>query len=443
MLLIILLTFTHICHSATINSDNHHFLKLPLLHINPLQSPSQAFSSDSARLSALLSTLHRKPNLPVTSGAYAGAGQYFVTLHLGTPPQKLLLIADTGSDLIWVTCSACRDDCNRTRPPHSAFLARHSSSYCLHHCYDPACKLVPHPRPRIACNHTRLHSPCRYEYSYADGSITNGFFAKETTSFNSSTGELLQHDSLAFGCGFTISGPSVSGPSFNGAQGVMGLGRGTISFVTQLGRRFGNKFSYCLRDYTIAPPPTSYLLIGTAAGNSRMRYTPLQTNPLSSPFYYIGIENVYVDNMKLRVSPSVWNIDKMGNGGTIVDSGTTLTFLPDTAYRHVVAAFRRRVKLPTPAGSPPNFDLCINVSGIPRLSLPKLSFKLVGNSVFTPPVGNYFIDTAEDVKCLALQPVTSAGGFSVIGNLMQQGFLFDFDIGRSRLGFSRSGCSIG
>lgn len=221
----------------------------------------------------------------------------------------------------------------------------------------------------------------------------------------------------------------------------MGLGRGSISFVTQLGRRFGNMFSYCLKDYTIAPPPTSYLLIGSSAGNSRFRYTPLLTNPLTFSFYYIGVQNVYVDKVKLRVSPSVWEMDNLGNGGTIVDSGTTLSFLPNTAYRHVVAAIRRLVKLPTPAGSPPNFELCFNVSGIRRPSLPRLSFKLVGNSLFSPPVGNYFIDTSENVKCLALQPVTSPGGFSVIGNLMQQGFLFEFDIGRSQLGFSRSGCS--
>ncbi|KAJ0763780.1 putative nepenthesin [Helianthus annuus] len=443
-IIIIIISFTHICHSTTVNSGDHHFLRLPLHHINPVQSPTQAISADSARLSALISALHRKPNLPVTSGAYAGAGQYFVTLHLGSPPQPLLLIADTGSDLIWVTCSACRNNCSATRPPHSAFLARHSTSYSLTHCFNSACRLVPHPRPSLACNHTRLHSPCRYEYSYADGSITSGFFAKETTTFNSSNGKLLQHDSLAFGCGFKTSGPSVSGPGFHGAQGVMGLGRGPISFVTQLGRRFGNKFSYCLKDYTIVPPPTSYLLIGTrpGSGNSKIRYTPLQKSPLASPFYYIGIQDVYVDNVKLRISPSVWSIDELGNGGTIVDSGTTLTFLPETAYRRVLVAFRRRVKLPTPDGAPPNFDLCFNVSGVDRPSVPRLSFKLVGDdSVFSPPVGNYFIDTAEDVKCVALQPVTTPGGFSVIGNLMQQGFLFEFDIGKSRLGFSRTGCS--
>ncbi|KAK1416170.1 hypothetical protein QVD17_31958 [Tagetes erecta] len=434
--IILLLIFTHNHHSS---ADNHPFLRLPLRHINPQQSPTQIISSDSARLSVL----HRNPNLPVTSGAYAGAGQYFVTLHLGTPPQPLLLIADTGSDLIWVTCSACRNNCSATRPPHSAFLARHSTSYCLHHCFDPACRLVPQPSPAGACNHTRLHSPCRYEYSYADGSITNGFFAKEKISFNSTTGKLLRQNSLAFGCGFKVSGPSVSGPGFHGAQGVMGLGRGPVSFVTQLGPRFGKKFSYCLKDYTIIPPPTSYLMIGTDPDpeNSKLKYTPLQTNTLLSPFYYIGIQNVYIDNVKLPISPSVWSIDKLGNGGTIVDSGTTLTFLPENAYRHVIATFRRRVKLPAPEGAPANFDLCFNVSGVRKPTVPKLSFKLVGNSVFSPPVGNYFIDTAEDVKCIALQPVTTPGGFSVIGNLMQQGFLFEFDIGKSRLGFSRTGCS--
>ena len=60
--------------------------------------------------------------------------------------------------------------------------------------------------------------------------------------------------------------------------------------------------------------------------------------------------------------------------------------------------------------------------------------------VMSPPVGNYFLEVAEGVMCLAIQPVKV--GFSVIGNLMQQGFLFDFDRDRSVLGFSRHGCAV-
>lgn len=225
---------------------------------------------------------------------------------------------------------------------------------------------------------------------------------------------------------------------------MIGLGRGPISLASQLGRRYGNKFSYCLMDYTLSPPPTSFLLIGGAENVTALKtsYTPLQINALSPTFYYIGIESVFVDDIKLRISPSVWAIDKLGNGGSVVDSGTTLTFLADPAYRRILKEFRRRIKVPSPDEPTTGFDLCLNMSGVSKLSLPRLSFKLVGESVFSPPPGNYFLDTAEDVKCLALRPVTSPSGFSVIGNLMQQGFLLEFDLERSRLSFSRHGCAL-
>lgn len=276
--------------------------------------------------------------------------------------------------------------------------------------------------------------------------MTGGFFATETTAFNASSGVAVRFKNVKFGCSFSASGPSITGPSFNGAQGVLGLGRGPISLATQLGRRFGNKFSYCLMDYTLAPTPRSYLVIGDkqpggATNASGMSFTPLINNSLSPTFYYIGIESVAIEDMKLLISPSVWAIDELGNGGTVIDSGTTLTFLAQPAYTRIVNEFKRRVKLPEPTELTPGFDLCINVSDVSNPSLPKLSFRLAGGSVFAPPTGNYFIDTAPDVKCLALQPVVSPSAFSVIGNLMQQGFTFEFDKDQSLLGFSRHGCS--
>lgn len=416
-----------------------HHLKLPLLHRTRYPpAPSDALSADNLRLSILFSVVRnrRRPQLPVTSAASSGSGQYLVSLHLGTPPQPLLLIADTGSDLTWVSCSACRRGCS---PRASLFHPRRSASFAPHHCYDPACKLVPHPKKAPRCNRTRLHSTCRYKYSYADGSLTSGFFSTETTSFNTTAAaKPLKFQRFSFGCGFWN-----SGPSFSGGDGVLGLGRGPISFSSQLGREFGHKFSYCLMDYTLSPPPTSYLLIGGAAtGKSKLRYTPLLINPLSPTFYYIKIESLSINDVKLRISPSVWAIDEYGNGGTVVDSGTTITFLPEPAYRVALAVFARLVKLPESAQPVPGFDLCLNVSGASAASFPKLSFELGGGAVFSPPPRNYFIEAAEGVKCLALQPVTTEVGFSVIGNLMQQGYTFEFDKDRSRLGFTRRGCGV-
>ncbi|OAY47355.1 aspartyl protease family protein 2 [Manihot esculenta] len=438
-LLFLLFTFTNLCCSIPVNTSKD-YLKLPLLHRTPFTSPAQALFSDIRRLSLL----QNRPSFksPVTSGASSGSGQYFVSLRLGSPPQSLLLVADTGSDLVWVKCSACKNCSNYF--PGSAFLARHSSTFSPIHCYNPLCQLVPHPQPN-PCNHTRLHSPCRYEYLYADGSKTSGFFSKETITLNTSTGRKKKLKNVAFGCGFRISGPSLTGASFKGAQGVMGLGRAPISFSSQLGRRFGNKFSYCLMDYTLSPPPISYLMIGglqsSAVSRKRMNFTPLLVNPQSPTFYYIAIKSVSVDGIKLPIDPSVWSIDELGNGGTIIDSGTTLTFIAKPAYREILKAFKRRVKLPIAAEESPDFDLCVNVSGVSRPALPRMSFELSGDSVFSPPSMNYFIDTGDGVKCLAIQPVNSDDDFSVIGNLMQQGYLLEFDRDKSRLGFSRSGCA--
>ncbi|XP_065880206.1 aspartyl protease family protein 2 [Euphorbia lathyris] len=434
---LLFLTFTDLCYSVD-------YLKLPLLHTTPFASPSEALAFDIRRLS-FLHHQRQAPlfKSPVISGAYSGSGQYFVSLHLGSPPQSLRLVADTGSDLVWVKCSAC-NNCS-AHNPGSAFLARHSSTFSPIHCFDSKCQLVPRPRPN-PCNHTRLHSPCRYEYSYADGSLSTGFFSVETTALNSSSGRLKKLNNLAFGCGFKISGPSLTGPSFGDAHGVMGLGRSPISFSSQLGRRFGNKFSYCLMDYNLSPPPTSFLMIGgvrtEVSKNRSINFTPLLVNPLSPTFYFINIKTVSVNGVRLKINPSVWSIDDSGNGGTIIDSGTTLSFVAQPAYNAILSAFKRKVKQPSPAELTPGFDLCINVSGISRPVLPRLSFRLAGGSVFSPPPRNYFLETGDGVRCLAIQAGNSVGGFSVIGNLMQQGYLLEFDRDRSRLGFSRSGCAL-
>ncbi|KAL2347515.1 hypothetical protein Fmac_001515 [Flemingia macrophylla] len=367
----VILTLSHF-------STSTEYLKLPLLPRTARPSPSHLLSADLRRLTS-----------PLTSGAATGSGQYFADLRLGSPPQRLLLVADTGSDLVWVKCSACRN-CSAHRPG-STFLPRHSSTFSSHHCYDSPCRLVPHPTQQHCDNRSKIHTPCRYQYSYADTSTTAGFFSSETTTFNTSSNKPTTFQHLSFGCGFRISGPSVTGSSFNGAQGVMGLGRGPISFTSQLARKFGNTFSYCLLDYTLSPPPKSYLTIGASPSHKLLSYTPLLTNPLSPSFYYISVEGVSVDAVNLPIARSVWAIDADGNGGTVVDSGTTLTFLPEPAYRQVLAAFRRHVRLPAAEAPAPGFDLCLNVSGAARPRLPKLRFRLHGKAVLAPPPGNYFI----------------------------------------------------
>ncbi|KAE8662446.1 Detected protein of confused Function [Hibiscus syriacus] len=135
---------------------------------------------------------------------------------------------------------------------------------------------------------------------------------------------------------------------------------------------------------------------------------------------------------KLRIDSSVWSIDELGNSDNIVDSGT-LTFVPGAAYVKILVVIKRRVKLPSPRGATPGFDLCFNVKSEPRSKLSRLSLELNGGSMLKLPLRNYFIDTEEGIKCLAVQPVGKEMGFLVMQNIMQQGLLFEFDRDKSLL----------
>lgn len=456
----------------------HPSLRLKLVHKNSLNSPlRKTFSSpqehlanivhdDSIRVHGLQRVLehngiakgqvfnpsssmydqsayfHKKNfKAPIISGASAGSGQYFVDFYIGTPPQKLMLIADTGSDLLWVRCSGCK---KCLRKPGSAFLSRHSSTFMPIHCYAPTCKLVPHPSA-ASCNRTVLHSSCKYDYIYADQSDSSGIFSRETATLNTSTGLSAKIKNVAFGCGVKSSGPSVTGPAFSGAHGVMGLGKGAISLTSQLGKRVGKRFSYCLVDYTISPPQSSYLILGQApmrpSLRKSMRYTPFLKNRFAETFYYVGIKQVWVEGVLLPIHPSVWNIDLQGNGGTVIDSGTTLTFIVEPAYRIILAAFNKAVIYPR-VRPVQDLGLCFNVSGISTPKLPKMTIVFEGNGRFEPPPPNYFINAADDIKCLALQGVSSPSAFSILGNLMQQNFYFVYDREYSRLGFAPTDCSL-
>lgn len=386
----------------------------------------------------------------VTSGASVGAGQYFVQLSIGSPPQNFLLIADTGSDLVWVRCSNCRRGCSvpaASTPP--TFLARASSTYRAVPCLSQDCLLVP-PPPSFSCN-LRLPSTCRYFYTYSDTSESVGVFSKDTVSLNatlstsaptgnSSGSSSGQVPDFAFGCGLVS-----AGQSFVGSDGVLGLGRGPISFVSQVGSVVGDKFSYCLVDFFHTPALHSFLVLGDVPKSvkleSALQSTPLVQNPFGKSLYYVSVEEVRVNGQVLSISSDVWDIDGVGNGGTVVDSGTTLSTFVGPAYRAILNAITSEFPFPQvdPAQS---FDLCFNsISPTNFSSLPSLSFTFQGNAVFSPPASNIFIDIPGGLTCLALQGIEGPFGFSVLGNLIQQNFQMQFDMAASQLSFAPTQCS--
>lgn len=113
--------------------------------------------------------------------------------------------------------------------------------------------------------------------------------AYETFTLTSATDSSAQaFSNIAFGCGSDNMG------TFIGVDGLVGLGKGQLSLVSQLGASVGGLFSYCLVSYASAPTKTSPLLLGSA-GNGVLVYTPLISNDFNPTFYYVTLNGITVN----------------------------------------------------------------------------------------------------------------------------------------------------
>ncbi|KAL2614245.1 hypothetical protein R1flu_025937 [Riccia fluitans] len=375
----------------------------------------------------------------VGSGVHLGSGEYFMDFYVGTPARLFSVIVDTGSDLTWVQC----DPCKLCYPQEGDYFNPNaSSSYYGLRCNSTSCRSAggfgEDSHGDGGCN-PQMPGDCKYFYNYGDLSNTTGDYALETVTFNVSGGAPLQIEQILFGCGHSNIG------LFQGSGGLLGLGQGAISFVSQIGNLFGNKFSYCLvpRDHPLGVK--SPLVFGEdsayASLENKMQWTPILKNTPVDTFYYINITGVSVAGETLPISEDVWIIDSQGYGGSIIDSGTTLTYFKPEAYDLISKRIQELISYPI-VSSIPVLDICYNVSDVMNPDFPSLSITFQDNAIMELPFKNYFIraDPEDEVYCLALLP----GGpknMNIIGNFQQQNFHVVYDRGNARVGFAHVDCS--
>lgn len=369
---------------------------------------------DATRVRSITNTFSSS----IISGLAQGSGEYFTRIGLGTPAKYVYMVLDTGSDVVWVQCSPCRKCYTQSDP---VFDPTKSTSFLGVTCNSPLCRRLDSP----GCN---SRQKCLYQVSYGDGSFTVGEFSTETLTFRR-----VRVKNIAIGCGHDNEG------LFVGAAGLLGLGRGKLSFPNQAGRRFGKKFSYCLVDRSMSSRPSS-IVFGESAVSRKAVFTPLLSNPKLDTFYYVGLTGISVGGTRVPgINPSVFKLDSSGNGGVIVDSGTSVTRLTRPAYIALRNAFRtgaRNLKRGTDFSL---FDTCFDLSGMKEVKVPTVVLHFTGADV-SLPASNYLIPVDSNGKfCFAFAGTTS--GLSIIGNIQQQGFRVVFDMANNRVGFAAKGCA--
>ncbi|KAL0560266.1 hypothetical protein IC582_000666 [Cucumis melo] len=404
--------------AAALTLDLHH---LDSLSLN--KTPTDLFNlrlhRDALRVHALTSRAAPGFSSSVISGLAQGSGEYFTRLGVGTPPRYLYMVLDTGSDVVWLQCSPCRKCYSQSDPIFNPYK---SKSFAGIPCSSPLCRRLD----SSGCS-TRRHT-CLYQVSYGDGSFTTGDFATETLTFRGN-----KIAKVALGCGHHNEG------LFVGAAGLLGLGRGRLSFPSQTGIRFNRKFSYCLVDRSASSKPSS-MVFGDAAISRLARFTPLIRNPKLDTFYYVELIGISVGGVRVRgVYPSLFKLDSAGNGGVIIDSGTSVTRLTRPAYTALRDAFRAGARHLKRGPEFSLFDTCYDLSGQSSVKVPTVVLHFRGADMPLPAT-NYLIPVDENGSfCFAFAGTIS--GLSIIGNIQQQGFRVVYDLAGSRIGFAPRGCT--
>jgi aspartyl protease family protein len=422
------------------NTDDTSSLHLPISHHDSLHLSSNltAYSllllrldRDSARVDSLHSLLALPPHSnrsfisPVVSGLSYGSGEYFTKIGIGTPQTQSLFVLDTGSDIIWLQCAPCRHCYNQTG---RIFNPQRSRSYRSVPCTVPLCHRLDLP----GCDKRR--QKCLYEVSYGDGSVTTGDLSTETLTFSGGA----RVGRVVVGCGHDNEGLFVA------AAGLVGLGRGPLSFPSQLAHRYGRQFSYCLVDRTSvgALPRTSSIVFGSGSIRNGIAFTRMVRNPKLSTFYYVELIGISIGGARVAgLALSDLRLNRQtGRGGVIVDSGTSVTRLSRSVYVAVRDAFRAGTAgLKQTAGGFSLFDTCYDLSGRSAVKVPTLAMHFAGGADVALPPENYLIPVdTKGTFCFAFAGTDS--GVSIIGNIQQQGFRVVFDGDRGRIAFIPKDC---
>ncbi|CAH9077637.1 unnamed protein product [Cuscuta europaea] len=344
----------------------------------------------------------------------ASTGGYVMKYSIGTPPFETYGFIDTGSDLTWTQCKSCEVCFDQSLP---MFDPTKSQTYVAQPCNSAACKLTVGDAQ--TCTE---HNTCEYKVSYNDDSATAGDVATDVVSF----GDGATFKNVVFGCGHENSGDFSEDTS-----GIVGLGLGPSSIVQQLAQSIGGKFAYC---FSSDPNGWSHISFGPEAAVKEIYTVVTPFSREGDDFYWVTLNSVsvYGEDSKKVVKFSGASTQRKGN--IIIDSGTTLTYLPGDMYNNLESEVKEAIPL-TPADPMSPFKLCYNSGS--TFKVPNIVANFAGGDVFIKD--GAFVKVTKGVFCLTLVPAEDDN--YTYGNMAQLNYIVGYDLGANTVSFTPSDCS--
>ncbi|CAN1271757.1 Aspartic proteinase CDR1 [Linum perenne] len=394
-----------------------------------LETPSQRTGNTVRRAVSRVTRFTAPTSLAsaVAAPLIANDGEYLMNISLGSPPFPVLAIADTGSDIIWTQCQPCID-CYKQNAP--IFDPKSSSTYNPVPCYSDTCLLLVGEGSFCSSD----AQSCEYKVAYGDQSHTLGDITTETLTLEASNVNVhVAFPNTIFGCGHDNKGTfSPKG------SGIIGLGGGPASLITQLGPTIQGKFSYCMVQYFLFTKTTSTMHFGQNAvvsGNDVVS-TNLFSSDLTPTFYMIELRSVTVGNTTIPFAGVPLQSSGNNAGNIIIDSGTTLTIVPTHFLSEFSTALEAQVTGANRTSDPQGFlSLCYVASD--SMEFPDIVMHFKGGDVALTPV-NLFFPMSDTVICLAFY---GNDDVSIYGNLAQQDFLVGYDLQKRTVSFKHTDCT--
>ncbi|KAK4741897.1 hypothetical protein SAY87_025485 [Trapa incisa] len=356
-------------------------------------------------------------------------GLYYTTVQLGSPSKDFYVQIDTGSDVLWVSCSSCNGCPSKSglNIPMTSFEPKSSSSASEISCSDDRCTKGIQSSDATCSSQNNL---CGYTFKYGDGSTSSGYYVSDNLYFD----ETNSSSPVVFGCSTTVSGQLTK--TDRAVDGIFGFGQQSLSVVSQLASQglTPHAFSHCLKGDDNGG---GILVLGEIVDPS-MIYSPLVP---SQSHYNLNLQSISVNGKALNIDPSVFAAS--ANGGTIIDSGTTLAYLAESAYDPFVTAIDAAAsQYVQQVPSKGNYCYLITSSETMSDVFPQVSFNFEGNASMVLGPQDYLLQQGSvgvaEVWCIGFSSIQR--GLTILGDIVLKDKIIVYDIAGQRIGWTNYNC---
>ncbi|KAF7824955.1 aspartic proteinase CDR1-like [Senna tora] len=220
-------------------------------------------------------------------------------------------------------------------------------------------------------------------------------------------------------------------------MGIIGLGGGPLSLVSQIGALYGGRrFSQCLVPFHTDPNVAGTLRFGEG---SEVSGEGVVTTPLASEEgetnYKVTLKGISIEETFVPFNTSN---DVLSKGNIMLDSGTPTTYLPQDFYDLLVQELKGHSTM-VPIEDDPDLgsQLCYKSEG--NLEGPILTAHFENDADVPLMTTQTFVPPKDGVYCFAM--AGSSDGEYIFGNFAQSNVLIGFDLEKKTVSFKPTDCT--